>query len=163
MNAALALPAYGTMQSQGTSSAASYVTEQFCKVRKRLRESHALLGVETTQLFDKLAAFVEECGEENWDGYGAEPVSETSYFLTQEFLDALPMGAAPTSVGAEPDGQMTLEWYRTPYRVLSVSVDPTGVLHYAALLGSSTRHGMEPFYGAVPKSILELIGQVAVR
>ncbi|MFH0937823.1 MAG: hypothetical protein V1899_00835 [Planctomycetota bacterium] len=67
------------------------------------------------------------------------------------------------SVGAEPDGHVTLEWHHSSRRTLSVSVSPDGELHYAALFGASKVYGTEPFFGNVPKSILDLISQVDFR
>ena len=64
--------------------------------------------------------------------------------------------AAP-SVGAEPDGQITFEWYQSQRRILSVSVSQEGDLHYAALLGYSRRYGTEPFFGEIPADILKLV------
>jgi hypothetical protein len=63
-------------------------------------------------------------------------------------------------VGAEPDGHITLEWYRGPRWTLSVSVSPDGMLYYAALFGSSEVRGAEPFFGDVPDIILSLIRRV---
>jgi hypothetical protein len=65
------------------------------------------------------------------------------------------------SVGAEPDGHLTLEWYQSPKRVLSVSVGPAGELNYAALLGETSRRtGTEIFQNRVPADLLQLIHQV---
>ena len=64
------------------------------------------------------------------------------------------------SIGAEPDGQITVEWYRSPQRTLSVSISPDGELHYAALLGSAKTCGTEPFTGAVPNVVADLIHRV---
>ena len=64
---------------------------------------------------------------------------------------------APT-IGVEPDGHITFEWYRDPGRVLSVSIGPDGDLHYAALLGGVSRvNGTEPFFRDVPKEIGEAV------
>ena len=112
------------------------------------------------KVFEELLETFEECRQPNWDGYGAQPVREETYHLAHQFLAALPLSAPLPSIGAEPDGQITVEWYRSPQRTLSVSISPDGDLHYAALLGSAKTYGTEPFIGEVPKIIFDLIRRV---
>ena len=99
----------------------------------------------------------EECKNPNWDGYGAEPVSEDTYRVAYHFLESLPLGTPAPSVGVEADGHLTFEWYRSPDKVLSVSIGPDGMTYFAALLGDSRRSGTEPFYGEVSDDILKII------
>ena len=87
-------------------------------------------------VFEELLKTFEECREPNWDGYGAQSVREETYDLAHQFLAALPLSTLLPSIGAEPDGQITVEWYRSPQRTLSVSISPDEELHYAALLGT---------------------------
>ena len=111
-------------------------------------------------VFEELLKTFEECREPDWDGYGAQSVREETYHLAPQFLTALPRSTWAPSIGAEPDGQITVEWYRSPERTLSVSISPDGELHYAALLGSAKTYGTEPFIGAVPKVVADLIHRV---
>lgn len=91
------------------------------------------------QGFQSLAAQAESCAKPGWDGHGAEPVTLDACRCAYRFVEGLPPGIPMPSVGAEPDGHLTLEWYRSPSRVLSVSVGPAGELNYAALLGEKSR------------------------
>jgi hypothetical protein len=111
-------------------------------------------------VFDELLKTFEECREPNWDGYGAQSVREETYDLAHQFLTVLPLSTPVPSIGAEPDGHITVEWYRSPQRTLSVSISPDGDLHYAALLGSTKTCGTEPFTGEIPKIIFDLIRRV---
>lgn len=111
-------------------------------------------------LFDELFETFEECREPNWDGYGAQPVCDETYRLACEFLTALPRDTPAPSVSAEPDGHLTVEWYQSPERTLSVSISADGNLHFAALLGLTKAYGTEPFVGQVPKIISDLINRV---
>jgi hypothetical protein len=95
------------------------------------------------------------------DGYDAQPVGEETYYLAHQFLAALPRTKLAPSIGAEPDGHVTVEWYRSWQRTLSVSISPDRYLHYAALLGLTMAYGTEPFVGEVPKIISDLIHWVA--
>jgi hypothetical protein len=108
-----------------------------------------------------LAVQVESCAKPGWDGYGAEPVAQEAYRHTHRVLESLPASLPMPSVGAEPDGHLTLEWYRSPSRVLSLSIGPEGELNYAALLGhNSRRTGTEVFGSELPHDLLELIHDV---
>ena len=98
----------------------------------------------------------------DWDGHGAAPVSQAVYFNAYRLLEAFPEGLPMPSPGAEPDGQLTLEWHKSAYKTLSVSVSADGDLHYAALIGASRAYGTEPFLGQLPQSLLDLIQRVAL-
>jgi hypothetical protein len=102
----------------------------------------------------------EQCREQNWDGYGAASVEDETYRQAYRFIESLPWGMPVPTVGAEPDGHVTLEWHRSPRRTLSVSISPDGDLHYAALLGISKAYGSEPFFDEAPAAILNLIQRV---
>jgi hypothetical protein len=157
--AASAVISIGNAPTQGASETAWYVADEAEKGRRRLQESYAF-GMAGKGVLSELFQTVKECRDQNWDGYGAEPVSETTSNLAQQFLKALPLGTLAPSIGADPDGHLTVEWYRSPRRTLSVSVSPKGELHYAALVGSATAFGTEPFFGEAPRSIVDLIHRV---
>lgn len=112
------------------------------------------------EVVEDLYKRVEQCSSANWDGYGAIPVARETFMRACNFLEALPLGTTAPSVGVEPDGNLTLEWYRSPRRILSVSISPEGELHYAALLGHRKIYGTEPFCGELLGIILEIIHQV---
>ena len=114
-------------------------------------------------VFEELLKTFEECREPNWDGYGAQSVREETYDLAHQFLAALPLSTPVPSIGAEPDGQITVEWYRSPQRTLSVSVSPNGDLHYAALLGAERICGTETFRARMPQVLSDLIARIEER
>ncbi len=155
---ASALLSLSTLPTRASSETAQYLADEIGKPRKRLRESYSLgMPVAT----EEVARIAQEAGAANWDGYGAAPLLEETSLQACSFLDALPLGTPAPSVGVEPDGHLTLEWYQSPRRVLSVTVSPEGDLHYAALLGPAKAYGTEPFLGSVPQSILDLIYRVS--
>src|SRR6267143_20654 len=119
---------------------------------RRLKDIPAHEG----NLLAELSLVAEECDAANWDGYGAAPVAKQTYSHARSFLDALPIGTPIPTVGAEPDGHLTFEWYRSSRRLLSASVSPEGELHYAALIGPATAYGTEPFASEAPQAILDL-------
>jgi len=121
-----------------------------------------VLGQSFHKSINDLQAVASECNSSGWDGYNAEPVTADTYNLASQFLKVLPSYSQPTSVGAEPDGHITLEWYHSQRRLLSLSISPEGMLYYAALFGTSKQYGSEPFLGSAPQPIISLIHRVAV-
>jgi hypothetical protein len=155
----LVTSSFSGISTRGASGAARYVAEEFAKGRDQLQNSYSL-GLTSKGVFDDLCTIAEECSSADWDGYGAEPVVQDTYQWAYRFLEALPLGIPAPTIGAEPDGDITVEWYRAPHRTLSVSITPEGDLHYAALIGVSKAYGTEPFFGDIPALILDLLGRV---
>lgn len=108
----------------------------------------------------ELENLAEECAHENWDGYGAAPVSSNTILNAAKVVKAIPEGIPIPSLSAEPDGHVTLEWCFPPSRIMSISVAPNGSLHYAAMIDENRTYGTEVFSGAVPEVITELINLV---
>lgn len=146
------------IQIRGFSDAAQFVDRESDKERWRLRELHAF-GIERS-LRDELGTVWEECREPNWDGYQALPVTQDTLRSTYQFLESMPSGVPSPSIGAEADGDLTLEWHQSRRHTLSVSVSPEGDLHYSALFGSNRVYGTEAFFGDIPKIILDLIRRI---
>ena len=141
--------------SRATSPAAGYVASQCDRSREDLQRSVYFGGV-----FDELRVIFVQCREQNWDSYGASAIKEETYCNVRRLLESLWLRTPTPSIGAEPDGYLTLEWYVASRRTLSVSVSTDGYLHYAALLDDSKAYGSEPFSAEVPAAILNLIQQV---
>jgi hypothetical protein len=149
----------GFMTTGGASDTACFIAEQIQKRRGHLQSSYSL-GLGAKRVLEDLIKVAEECRSANWDGYGAAPITNETFWQAYHFLSALPFGFPTPSVGAEPDGHLTFEWHRSSRRTLSISISPEGELHYAALLGSSKAYGAEPFSEVVPKIVLDLINRV---
>jgi hypothetical protein len=149
----------GSVTTQGASDAARFVANEAERGRWHLQDSFSL-GMGGKGVFGELYSVASDCLVDNWDGYGAAPVSADAYVLACQFLRALPLGIDAPSIGVEPDGQLTFEWYRSPRRLLSISVSPEGDLHYAALLGPNKAYGTEAFFGDAPRTIVDLIHRV---
>lgn len=147
------------LPTRASSETARYLAAEFGEGRRRLRSSNSL-GLGMAVATEELAQIAQECSSANWDGYGAAPVSEETFNQALAFLESLPLGTPAPSIGAEPDGHLTLEWYRSSGLTLSVSVSPDGDLHYAALVGPAKAYGTEPYLGEVPQVILDLIHRV---
>lgn len=143
-------------QTLARSDASGYVAKKIAEVWEHLRGSNSL-GAGIGAAAEELRGVAEECGSAGWDGYGAAPIAQETIRQAERFLNALPLGMIAPSVGAEPDGHITFEWYRSPRRILSVSISREGEIHYAALLGTSRHYGTELFFGEISSDILNLI------
>ncbi|VVM06470.1 hypothetical protein [Methylacidimicrobium tartarophylax] len=141
----------------GVSPEARLIEERLAESRSNLQDS---VSLGRRDVEERLYTIAVECRKPNWDGSGAEPISDATHSLAHSFLAALPLGSSMPTVGAEPDGQITFEWHRSAHRTLSVSIDPERRVHYSALLGASRMHGEEPFFGEIPEPIVNIIGRL---
>jgi hypothetical protein len=126
---------------------------------RRLQNSLAV-GGKKESLFHQLYEVSEECGSANWDGYGAMPISFEAFEKAKQFILSIPYGIPVPEVSAEPDGEITFEWFSSPSRVFSVSVGPNNELTYAGLFGASRTYGTEVFYDEIPEVVLSHVKRV---
>lgn len=115
------------------------------------------LGKTLQETVRQLYQVVKECGRSNWDAYGAQSVLFETYEKAKRFAHSLPLGIPVPEVSAEPDGEITFEWFAAPARVFSVSVGPNNELNYAGLFGASRTYGTEVFHDEIPEVILSHI------
>jgi hypothetical protein len=120
------------------------------------------LGKPVHDLLGQLYQVLEECGRSNWDGYGAQSVLFETYEKALRFAQALPFGMRAPEISAEPDGEITFEWFANPTRVFSVSVGPNNELNYAGLFGASRTYGTEVFHDEIPEIVLSHIKRVVL-
>lgn len=107
---------------------------------------------------------VWQATEEGWStAEGEMAISQEVRDTAIRFVEALPLAFPQPSISAEPDGHISLEWYRNPRRVISVSVAPSDRLHWAALIGSESPRGSARFIDRIPESILRYIARVFQR
>jgi len=145
--------------SESSSDIAYFVTQQRENSYELLQESNAL-GLVAKGAFRQLDEIFEECSFGGWDGANAKPISAETLQSAKTFLKSFPLGIEAPEVGAEPDGAITLEWYRSPNKVISISINPDGWMYYAALLGTSKRHGADFSLMGVSDDLVEIISQV---
>lgn len=146
------------MTTSGGSEAAVFVDRRYCEELDRMQEALAV-GMRP-DVFDELFAVAEETSAAGWDGEGAQPVLDEAVRHAKKILKALPWGTKAPTIGGIPDGSLTLEWYSSPTRVLSICVGTEEELHFAALIGSTTIHGKDYFVGEGKRAILGLIDRV---
>lgn len=109
---------------------------------------------------DELAEVYDECRKPGWDGYGANRVEQETLRMAYTLIESLPLGFPRPSISAQADGQLTFEWYRSPTRTLSISIDPDGFIHFGGLFGPEKHFGTVAFLDGLPDRILRLASEV---
>ena len=145
--------------SGSTGETAIFVAQQRKNSFELLQDSNSL-GLASKGTFQKLDEIFQECSVVGWDGGEAKPISDEVLYYTKMFLSSLPLGIEAPEISAEPDGAISLEWYRSLRKVLSISINSDGWIYYAALMGASRRHGVDFALVSISEDLLRLISKV---
>ena len=112
------------------------------------------------ETFLELEKIFEECSSGGWDGERAKPISKEVLRNAIIFLESFRPEVEPPQIAAEPDGAISFEWYRSPEKVISVSINPGGQFYYASLFGTQQKHGKGSVSSGIPDDLLALIVEV---
>ena len=131
----------------------------------RIRNDEAKRQQETVTfskqpLYDQLIDVFLECSQPDWEGEGSKAVDRETLMIAKQFVESLSAAYGTPIISGEPDGHINLEWYVHPRRILTVSIDRSGTLHWAALIGNEDPRGSCPFYGEMPRTLLYWIGRI---
>jgi len=111
---------------------------------------------------NSLYEMYDDCSEPGWDGYGSEAVDQVTFDEAYKFLNSLPSWISMPEIVPESNGDIGFEWYFGKDKVFVVSVEGSGQLNYAGILGLGNKaHGTEIFDGTIPKSIIENISRIS--
>ncbi len=143
----LALGAFGLLEfCKRTSSA---VSDPALVIREKARdaadhfeeaETHSPRVHASTQ---ELWALQNECGESNWDGEDAVPLSRLAVEQTIHLLHLLPSHLPLPEFTAEPDGSISVDWIVARHSLVSASIGTNNRVAYAWLNGTDKGHGVE--------------------
>ena len=109
---------------------------------------------------ESLIEVFKEASQANWDGYDANKVSGATLTQAATLLAFLPSTFPKPEFSAHPDGELAFEWYFGPRRLLTVSVNESGRLSYAALIGQARHHGTEFLHDALPETIALVLRRI---
>jgi len=144
-------------QSNAVSAEAASATAEAELIVGAAATSETLSGQKAWAL-ESLGTLAQECGTENWDGYGAEPVSPRALAVAEHLIRSFPEGLRVPEVAAEPDGSVALDWIVSRHRVLSVSVGDSNRLAFAWMFGTEREHGVINFDGVhLPGRLIQKI------
>lgn len=125
-----------------------------------LKRSWVLFGSKEDAL-NRLYELAAECSEADWDGYGAEAVSQSAVEHSAHFIRRLPEDLPLPEISVEPDGEIALDWSPTPTQTFSVSIGTANRMACAWVNG--TEHGHVVAYsnnGEIPSRILQEIQRI---
>jgi len=149
----LALGGYATARS-GVSEEAMRLSDSFAQFHAHQESAESLFGVKS-ELISELRAIAADCAEEDWDGYGAAPVSAAAVLRAEALIRALPESIPSPEISAEPDGEISFDWLPSRTRTFSISVNAGNRLAYAWIDGSDRGNVAETFErGTLPSRLL---------
>lgn len=89
----------------------------------------------------ELQEIIDECSEQGWDGYGADPVDLGAVSMANSFILGLPSDISIPEFSVDSDGEVSSEWYISKRRLLSISFGPNGGIAYAWIDGKKSDCG----------------------
>ena len=92
-----------------------------------LKENHGFQSyLHRLNLRKKIDEVYLECRDEDWDGYGAIPISHSNYERALEFFRSLLLGSGraieEVDIIPENEGNLCFEWFKAKDRLISISV-----------------------------------------
>ncbi len=144
----------------GVSKEAGVIVQMAERFKQDVERSQALFGDKTATI-SSLNELACECAEADWDGYGAQGMDPAAVTVAERLIRALPMDIPMPECAPEPDGSISLDWWESRYRIVSVSVSPSARLAFAWLDGTDRGHAVARFDGsAVPERLLQEIRRI---
>lgn len=143
--------------SRAVSGAAETIRSCFDKASNAYLRDSATFSTRYADTMTALAEAASEAAIENWDGYGARPVSFAAAYIAQSFIKLLPTTFPAPEVSIDPDGEVSLDWIRSKDRMLSVSISGDGRITYAGRFGLARQSGSEIFVDEFPTNLLSCL------
>ncbi|MCH8836395.1 MAG: hypothetical protein IIA60_01185 [Candidatus Marinimicrobia bacterium] len=117
------------------------VDDQIIEAKARLKE--AASSQPMILALSGLSSVQNEYSVENWDGFGALPVSEGAVSEATIFLKLLNNTNLPMpQISPEVDGGIEFEWYLPSNQIFTISFNGRNVLGYSGMFGKE-----DTFYG----------------
>lgn len=107
-----------------------------------------------------------DCRKDNWDGSGANPVTDRTISLTGEIAETLftmlPRGMPAPDLIPESDGEICISWSVDTDRLFALSVGEHSKINFAGQFGKEgSIHGWQPIDAATCYSLEESLQEVA--
>ena len=153
-------PFYNFFSDPAIGTDADNIKEQFEEIVYNNEKSISFGHHKANEVVQELNNIYEDCGQPDWDGYGAKPIDIETYHESLRFIDYLPKDIPCPELTPEPDGEVSFEWFKNNQRIFSVSIGRNGELSYAGLYGIIKAHGTEFLGDELPKTIIENIRRV---
>jgi len=90
-----------------------------------------------SEAFLELERLADECSLPGWDAHSAVAISAETVAAARAFLQGLsPLFPSP-SLAADPDGDISFEWYFGDHRLFSLSLSASGEFVYCGRLAGT--------------------------
>ena len=126
----------------------SYLDQHSWSSHPRGLTSKRLTLYKTDEQQDAYKAAVNKllvtAGKKNWDGEGADPVTEDAVAVALEVVEEFPDSLAPPEISADPEGNVEFDWHLDNGTMFAISVGQTGDVAISGLCnGKAKLTGME--------------------
>jgi hypothetical protein len=149
---------FGT--SSGASDDAARIASQFREFFGRFIQS-ATGSERVLEPRQAIYDLVTRCGHDNWNGDGAERITEETASRATDLLVALPSYLPVPDIFPDPSGGISFEWYRRPKHRLVLSIYANGTVEFAGLLGVGNEvYGEARMASGVPEIIRSNLRQL---
>jgi hypothetical protein len=105
------------------------------------------IALHAVRLSNELKHICKQYAESNWDGYGAQPISEKACNDAERFVQMLPPHVISPEITPIPDGDIALEWYGKEKTLFFVTFHGDNMAEYIGSFGegekASSRESIE--------------------
>ena len=129
-------------KSWGVSPDAGRVRAETDKVKQSFARTVSY-GDHLSELLESLFKLRREYSKDDWDGYGAKALSESSCENALDLALSLSADGPAPELDVLPSGQVSFTWQRDKRRVFTVVAGDRNEYSYAGLFGASTTYGVE--------------------
>lgn len=146
--------------SSAVSAEASALLYKVALIEQDYERSIALFD-KKARLLELLRELVEECSEDDWDGYGSSAANATAVANAESFIRVLPDHLVMPDLSVDPDGDISFDWIPDRTKTFTLSVSGSNRLAYAWIDGTDRGHAVAKFEnGVVPARVLAEIESI---
>lgn len=109
------------------------------------------------RLKDRLLEVAGETTEEDWDGYGAHPISGEACEAALRLIELFPEGILVPDIVPLPSGELGFEWRTDSGLVFSISTRGRTLVYAGILGGERKQYGEEPVFEDLPQGTAEIL------
>jgi hypothetical protein len=91
------------------------------------------------RIVKELKRVCKQYSTKNWDGYGAQPISQQACDDAERFVQMLPPSVKPPEITPVPDGDIALEWYGKENTVFFVTFRGDNMMEYIGSFGEGKK------------------------
>ena len=89
-------------------------------------------------------ALLDTAGKQNWDGEGADPVTEDTVTVAARIVKELPSNVGVPEISADSEGNVEFDWYLDNGTMFTISIGKTGDIAISGLYnGEAKLTGMQ--------------------